>query len=64
MTPSAVNLNVKPRLDMNNFADTFEKAYNLMVKYYTEAKIKYIFMTDGGDSYPSSQVAKIKKLKN
>jgi hypothetical protein len=31
----------------NNFADTFGKAYALMVKYVGSAKIKYIFMTDG-----------------
>jgi uncharacterized protein with von Willebrand factor type A (vWA) domain len=47
-----------------NFADTFEKAYNLMSKYVGGAKIKFIFMTDGGDKYPSSQVTMIKNLKD
>jgi hypothetical protein len=47
----------------NNFVDTFGKAYNLMTKYVGSAKIKYIFMTDGGSMYPSDQVANIKKLK-
>lgn len=34
-----------------------------MVKYVSKAKIKYIFMTDGGDDYPVIQVTKIKDLK-
>lgn len=35
-----------------------------MTKYIGGAKIKLIFMTDGGDSYPSSQISQIKQLKN
>lgn len=35
-----------------------------MTKYVAGAKIKLIFMTDGGDSYPSGQVTQIKQLKN
>jgi len=35
-----------------------------MTKYVTSAKIRYIFMTDGGDSYPSAQVTQIKSLRN
>jgi hypothetical protein len=49
-----VNLNIEPRMEDNNFADTFGKAYNLMNKYVGGAKIKFIFMTDGEDDYPSA----------
>jgi hypothetical protein len=35
-----------------------------MTKFVGGAKIKYIFMTDGGDSYPSAQTNQIKILKN
>jgi hypothetical protein len=35
-----------------------------MNKYVGGAKIKFIFMTDGGCGYPSSQITKIKELKN
>jgi hypothetical protein len=63
-TPKNVNLNVIPRMSGNNFADTFGKACNLMTKYVGSAKIKYIFMTDGGCGYPSAQVTMIKNLKN
>lgn len=35
-----------------------------MSKYVGGAKINFVFMTDGGDSYPSSQVSQIKDLKN
>lgn len=35
-----------------------------MAKYVGGAKIKYIFMTDGGDSYPSTQVNQIRLLQN
>jgi hypothetical protein len=34
-----------------------------MAKYVANSKIKFIFMTDGGDSYPSTQVDKINALK-
>jgi hypothetical protein len=34
-----------------------------MAKYVGGSSIKYVFMTDGGDSYPSSQVTQIKALK-
>ncbi len=64
VTPSSVNLNIKPRYQGNNFADTFEKAYNLMTKYVNESKIKFVFMTDGGAIYPLAQVNQIKVLKN
>lgn len=64
MTPNQVNNNIKPRFGGNNFADTFGKAYNIMTKNVGGAKINFAFMTDGGDSYPSSQVSQIKELKN
>ncbi len=35
-----------------------------MQRYVQGAKIRFIFMTDGGDSYPSTQVSSIKSLKN
>ncbi len=35
-----------------------------MQKYVNGAKIKYVFMTDGGCGYPTQPVMNIKKLKN
>lgn len=35
-----------------------------MNKYVENYKIKYVFMTDGGCTYPNDQVTKIKELKN
>jgi hypothetical protein len=63
-TPKNVNLNVNPRMAGNNFIDTFGKAYTLMTKYVGGAKINFIFMTDGTDSYPSYQITMIKNLMN
>lgn len=37
----------------NNFLDTFTKAHFLIEKYVKTSIVKFIFMTDGGDSYPS-----------
>lgn len=34
-----------------------------MCKYIVNSKIKFIFMTDGGCSYPDTQIQKIKQLK-
>jgi hypothetical protein len=33
-----------------------------MTKYVASAKIRYVFMTDGGCGYPSAQVTQIKAL--
>lgn len=35
-----------------------------MRAYVSASKIKFIFMTDGGDSYPMEEVNLIKELKN
>ena len=35
-----------------------------MSSYISTAKIKFVFMTDGGCGYPGAQVTKIKALKN
>ncbi len=34
-----------------------------MAKYVAESSIRFIFMTDGGSSYPQDQVNQIKALK-
>lgn len=60
----SVNTNVSARFSGNNFADTFTKAFELMQRYVQGAKVRFIFMTDGGCGYPSTQISNIKSLKN
>lgn len=63
MTPNGVNTNIKPRYGGNNFNDTFTKV-NSLVQKYKGVNIKFIFMTDGGCSFPSAQVQALKTFKN
>lgn len=62
VSPSQVNFRVFPRLGGNNFLDTFSKAYKIMNEWVGHSKIKFIFMTDGGCSYPSTAISMIKML--
>ncbi len=53
--PSTVDLNITAWVGGNNFSDTFAKAYNLMSRYVSGSKIRYVFMTDVGCAYVSLQ---------
>lgn len=58
-----MRFDIKPQFGGNNFSVSFQKSYEIMNRYIENAKIKYIFMTDGGDSVPTGQIALIKALK-
>jgi len=62
MVPSSVS---KPHYYQGggtNFDPPFDMAANLAQKYISNSIILFIFMTDGGSSYPVSGVQKLRSL--
>ena len=47
-----------------NFDAPFNIAAALAEKYITSSSVVFIFMTDGGASYPAKGVAAMKKLRS
>jgi len=60
--PSQVNPNLSFRGGKTNFEPPFNEAAKIAGKYIDKSIIVFIFMTDGGASFPTNGIKALKQL--